>query len=382
MLKNKMKRYVFIPLTLLCIFIVNTFAVNAEDSDLNNTSKVLLLNSIQNLSQDKLADLLKEIVDIPNREVEIEYNGIRRTLTVNEAKQLAIVLLRLNLENKLGAGNNIEIKPFKDFKFGLGNNNPINWIDFKLCIDGSILKIKSYLEEYSIVVEKVKGEDESLKILSNLADGTYFSKEANFLFKNLVEKHFQVKFEKNPEILYSSIFDKISSYTPQELEEIYLFTEYFIKNKVEFWGISREAWIENKKIDFKKVHEISDIDKSIFIASLIRTKLFTDVFVYCTYTKEGDFVCRADPFTYLETMNFIIINNGEVIITCRYLSNKYRNGLSVLLEDYHTSVGDAKKASYMFKLPLFYRGKLFVNQTSFISPELYQTLFYLSNKYK
>lgn len=379
-----MKRSVLIVLTALCMFIVNAFAINEDDADLKNTSKVLLLNSIQNLSQDKLVDLLKEIVGIPNRKVEIEYDGTYRALNVNEAKQLAIVLLRLNLENKLGAGNNIEIKPFKVAKFGLkdNDNNSISWINFNLYIDNSILKIKLYLEEYSIVVEKTKEENESLKTFSNLADGAYISKEANSFFKSLVEKHFQVKFERTPEILYSSLFDKISSYTPQQLEEIYLFTEYFIKNKVEFWGIPRKAWIENKKIDFKKAKEISDIDKYIFIASLIRAKLFTDLFVYCTYTEEGDFICRTDPFTYLETMNFIIINNGELIITCRYLNNKDRNGLSVLLEDYYTSVEDAKKASYMFKLPLFYRDKLFVNQTSFISQELYQTMLYLSNKYK
>ena len=339
---------------------------------------------MQNLARDELVSLLRETLDIPNQKVEIAYGKIRRTLSTEEFKQLSIALLRLNLKNSLSPKNIADTHLLYNNLSSVENKDAKNreeHMSFNLYIGSLELKVKLPFNEYSIAIEEVNRQGEGLKNPLNLVTGAHLSKEANLFFRTLAEKYFRIEARRTSSMLYENLFSGTNSCTSKELEEIYVFAEYFIKSEVGFFEAPISDYCANKDMDISKAKKISDDDKCALLASLIRSKFFTDLFVNSGYSELGYFTC-TDPYIYAESLNFISINRGETLIACRYLSDKSRNGLSVLLEDYYTSGKDAPSVPAISGLPLFFKGKNFVKQASFVSPELHETMLYLSNKYK
>ena len=375
-----MKRYIILIFAYI-IFVVNLFANDESKIQQDSLERVLILNSMQNLARDELVSLLRKTLDIPNQKVEIEYSGTRRTLSSEESKQLSIALLRLNLKNSLGPGNIADTHLLYN-NLSLGENRgEKEHMSFNLYMGGSELKVKLPFNEYSIAIEEVNRQGEGLKNPLNLITGAHLSKEANLFFRVLAEKYFRIETRRTSSILYENLFSGTNSCTPKELEKIYGFAEYFIKSEVGFFAAPIRDYCANKDMDISKAKKMSDDDKCVLLASIIRSKFFTDLFVNSGYSELGYFTC-TDPYIYAESLNFISINRGETLVACRYLSDKSRNGLSVALEDYYTSGKDAPSAPAISGLPLFYKGKNFVKQASFVSPELRKTMLYLSNKYK
>lgn len=353
------------------------FAQTQERYDLPRTSYIpcedpsmfcLIGNSLCIRDQTKDSVVFDELLQFPNLDVEIRKGTSKKVLDSSEKKALAIALLRLSVKSPpYFYGIDDMLDSIKSTKGEEGLY--INYIaKYELCVNGFVYTI-NLNHKYCIV--NITSDKELKKNNSFLfSEGTYISKE----FYELINLFFNNK-RSNSDSSYGNILKSMSSYSKNELVDIFEFATNLVKKNARLAVVTYDI-TDSRDLIPKFFRPLSSCERKSISLSLIRSLFITDYLISKKIDSEGNLFQTYVP---LKRKCFYIQYDNKNVLSLEYSPNLlfYANvPACVLLKN--LEIKDDKiyeTESNNSNIAMICKGlKEFNGDISYFSPEMYNTL--------